>query len=362
MRAAEREPALVLGVLRDPVWLARPEAIDWERLVREARATNLLARIACDVRDAGVLARIDPAPRAHLEAALNLAAAHRSAAMRELRHVREALVEEGIDVILLKGAAYLAADLPAARGRLLSDIDILVAPEVIARAEAALMKHGWATSHRNAYDQRYYRRWMHELPPMQHVKRATVLDVHYSIAPTLSRMKVRPELLRNSAVRAGAMPGVRVLAPPDMVLHSATHLFLNDDLSNGLRDLADLDSLLRDFGRDDAFWPLLLGRSRELDLARPLFYALRYAHEMLATPVPARAVEAFAPAGPRPLVRRLMDFVYGQAFGTTAIARRQRSRRFALQCLYVRGHWLRMPPLLLAYHLTRKLIVREECF
>jgi hypothetical protein len=29
------------------------------------------------------------------------------------------------------------------------------------------MLAGWAATHHDAYDQRYYRQWMHELPPMQ---------------------------------------------------------------------------------------------------------------------------------------------------------------------------------------------------
>ena len=54
-------------------------------------------------------------------------------------------------------------------------------------AEAALMLDGWASGHRSAYDQRYYRTWMHELPPMQHIQRGTVLDVHHAIAPLMPR-------------------------------------------------------------------------------------------------------------------------------------------------------------------------------
>ena len=60
---------------------------------------------------------------------------------------------------------------------------------------------------------------------------------------------------------------LRVLAPVDMVLHSATHLFCNEDVGNGLRDLVDLDSLLRDFALEPRFWPGLTARAAELDPA-----------------------------------------------------------------------------------------------
>ena len=55
--------------------------------------------------------------------------------------------------------------------------------------EGALMLHGWSTTHHDAYDQRYYRKWMHELPPLKHNTRGTVLDVHHAILPVTARLK-----------------------------------------------------------------------------------------------------------------------------------------------------------------------------
>ena len=79
---------------------------------------------------------------------------------------RKVLATVDVDLVLLKGAAYLMAGLPAARGRVFSDVDILVPVARLAEVENALMLHGWSTTHHNAYDQRYYRQWMHELPPL----------------------------------------------------------------------------------------------------------------------------------------------------------------------------------------------------
>src|SRR4029077_2269222 len=120
--------------------------------------------------------------------------------------------------------------------------------------EAALMLHGWFSTHDNAYDQKYYRQWMHELPPLQHNVRMSVLDVHHAILPPTSRLKPDSAKLLSAAQPIARMPGLRVLAPTDMVLHSATHLFHNEDLTHGLRDLADLDSLVRLFGAQADFW------------------------------------------------------------------------------------------------------------
>ena len=57
------------------------------------------------------------------------------------------------------------------------------------------MLGGWATTHHDPYDQRYYRRWMHELPPMLHIRRMTLLDVHHAIVPATADLKPSSEAL-----------------------------------------------------------------------------------------------------------------------------------------------------------------------
>ncbi len=84
---------------------------------------------------------------------------------------------------MLKGAAYLVADLPSSAGRLFSDVDILVPKPRLPEVESHLTMHGWMTTHHSGYDQRYYRERMHELPPMEHVHRGTTIDVHHTILP-----------------------------------------------------------------------------------------------------------------------------------------------------------------------------------
>lgn len=350
----------VTSALREPQALPGWTSPQWEALVRQARSANLLSRLAAVAEDAGVLPQVPAAPRAHLEAARVVSQAHAEAVRREVTQLRKALASTGIDIILLKGAAYLYAGLPAARGRLFSDVDILVPGAALAEVEAALMQHGWATTHHNAYDQRYYRRWMHELPPLRHVSRQTVLDVHHAILPPTARLKPDSAKLLAASRAVSGEPRLRLLAPADMVLHSAAHLFFNEDLGSGLRDLVDLDSLLRDFGRPPEFWPELSARAVELDLARPFYYALRYCRRMLDTPMPEHALRA-AETGRPPLgLHRLMDAVFLRALQPRQRGVPDRLAPLARQWLYVRAHWLRMPPLLLACHLTVKALRRQE--
>ncbi len=138
------------------------------------------------------------------------------------------------------------------------------------------------------------------------------------------------------------------------MLHTATHLFADGDLAGGLREVIDLDALLRHFDRTEpGFWGRLVPRSEELHLQRPLFYALRFCRRVLDTPVPASVKKASSigrpgwPATPimeKLAARALLPETEGRAWDT----------EMALWFLYVRSHWMRMPPWLLVQHLTRK--------
>jgi hypothetical protein len=324
-------------------------------LLRQADGANLRATLLLLVEEAGLLEAVPAAPRAHLDWARPRAIRHAQAVRHEVRLIGRALAALGLPLLLLKGAAYTLAGLDAGRGRLFSDIDILVPRERLPEVEAALMLHGWVATHHDAYDQRYYREWMHELPPMKHALRDNVVDVHHAILPLTAAAYPDPAKLRAAAVPAADhLPGLYVLAPHDMVLHSAVHLFSDGEFHHGLRDLFDIHRLLRQFGPQPGFWEGLAPRARELELERPLYYALRHATRLLGTPVPAAVQRAVDACKPNPLLLALMDALLGRALLPAHPSCADALTGAAHAALYVRGNWLRMPPLLLARHLFHK--------
>lgn len=344
---------LIVQVFRDPPALAGLSAADWDLLLRQADKSMLLAAVGALAESHQLLASIPAQARTHLDWIATLARRHRSGVQWEVTQIRKALAPLGMPVVLLKGAAYTMAGLPPGRGRLFSDIDILVPRARLDETESALRMHGWVSSKQDAYDERYYRQWMHELPPMVHIQRKSAIDVHHAILPLTAAQHPDSAKLLGAAVALDGDTLFQVLAPADMVLHSAVHLF-HDEFNHGLRDLIDLDRLLRHFGADPAFWDGLAARARELELGRALFYALRYAETLLGTPVPASAMAAAATAAPGRLMLAFMDQLFLRALlphhpscGDALTA----SARFAL---YLRANWLRMPPLLLARHLFHK--------
>lgn len=348
---------LLADTLRAPERIARFSLAQWDLLIRQARQAGLLARLYRLFADGDLLAALPQPARWHFEAADTLAQKQQIAVRWEVEQIRDALVGLGFPLIVLKGAAYVVAGLPAARGRLFNDIDILVPRDLLNQVEAALMLAGWHASGLSAYDDRYYRRWMHEIPPMQHVHRSTVIDVHHAILPETARYFPDPEKLRRAIEPAAGLPGIYVLSAVDRILHSATHLFHDGELPHGLRDLSDLDLLLRHAAAEPGFWDQLLNRADVLQLQRSLFYAIRYTQHFLDTPVPEDAVRALRHAAPAAALLKVMDAVFSRALSPIHRSCDDRYSSLARQAAYIRAHWLRMPAHLLLPHLLHKAFI-----
>src|SRR5262249_10467672 len=230
----------IAALLAKPERIAEPSATEWSAVVAEGRQTGLLARLAFQAQDLSLAERMPIEAWRHLEAAQRVAEKHRRDVLWEIRCLRQALKGVVAPLVLLKGAAYVMAELPPARGRTFSDIDILVPRAALPQVEQALRAHGWTSAGIEPYDDRYYRRWMHQLPPLTHVERGTTVDVHHTIVPTTARSPVEAAELLAEARVIPEYPDLAVLQPVDMVLHSAVHLFNEGQFERALRDLHDI--------------------------------------------------------------------------------------------------------------------------
>jgi len=351
--------SLLTQALTHPATLGTLVGRDWSFLIHEARRAGLLARIHDLLAKEQLLDAIPIQPRMHLDAARIIAENERRIVHWELDRLKRALDGTGVPIVLLKGAAYVALNLPNSRGRISSDVDILVPKEKIQVVESALLEHGWEHIKLDEYDQYYYRTWSHELPPLRHRERKTILDVHHTILPLTGRLQPNAGKLLEAALPVDGI-SFKVLAPPDMVLHSAAHAFQDGDLQRGLRDLVDLDDLLRHFGSEPAFWNNLVVRAKELDLWRPLYYGLRYSRLTLQTPIPDRVLTATRDWGPIWPAAWLMDKLVISVLGPSWPEGRDVRSSIAARLLYARSMWLRMPPWLLALHLAHKIVTNSK--
>ena len=318
--------ALLIMALRDPATTAALDAAGWNSLIAMARAERLIGTLAFRLDGQAVPEAVRPI----LADAREDAAREARQAIWEADRARAALAPIGLPVILRKGTAYAAAGLPAGRGRFIGDLDILVPRDRIDAAADALIAAGWEWVKEDPYDDAYYRRWMHELPPMIHTERDRMIDVHHTVLPLTARPT--PDAAAMMADAVLITDGLYMLSAEDRVCHAVAHLLADGDLQGGLRNLWDIRCLLAD--------------------------------------VDLQALEARAARhGIAPHVRqaqRLAAAIYGAGARLTLwdrlvrarlLARNgwgQETRKLLVFAFFVRSHWLRMPPLMLVRHLFTK--------
>jgi hypothetical protein len=324
------------------------DAEEWSLLFAEARAAGLAPRIASTLGEHGpprsMPARF--APQA-LAARLQGEAIARDA-LREVRYLRAALEGINTPIVLLKGAAYVVAGLPPARGRVFSDIDILSRREDLPKVEASLMMAGWIGDKKDSYDQRYYREWSHEIPPMTHLQRGTTVDLHHSLVMPTCRLGIDSGILLKSIVPASGLPGWFRLGDEAMVLHACAHLLLNSEFDRGLRDLGDINLLVRHFsGQTPGFLARLIDLASASGLERIAARALLLCHRFYATPLPDWP--AITQARFDPVLALL-----GQVATTRHPDTRPTLQPIADQMLALRELSLRFPAHILIRHLWHK--------
>jgi hypothetical protein len=317
---------LLARALRTPETTLALDAAGWTDLLAIARAEQLIGTLAHRLDGLAV----PNAVRRILDDARASAGQGRIAALWEAEMARRVLAPLGVPVLLLKGTAFVAAGLEAGQGRSIGDLDILVPRDRIDAVEVALLAGGWEWVKPDPYDDDYYRRWMHELPPLIHRERDRMIDVHHTILPLTAR--ITPDARALLAASIELQPSMRVPSPNDMLVHAAAHLFADGDLAGGMRNLWDVHCLIGEFGTDG-----LVQRAAHHGLAREVGRALRLASALYGDGAKLKLAD-------HAYLRRLTA---RDGWGWPI-------RPFTRLGFYVRSHWLRMPPAMLARHLWTK--------
>jgi hypothetical protein len=318
-------------VLRDPGVAVTFDTQEWTELFAVARAEQMAGTLAHRLQRLAPPVQI----RRLVDDAIASSEQVRLAALWEAEMARRALAPLDVPVVLLKGTAFAAAGLSPSTGRNIGDLDILVPRDRIGEVEVALLAAGWEWVKPDPYDDAYYRRWMHELPPLIHRERDRMIDVHHTILPLTAR--VTPDAAALLAAREPLENGLCNLSRLDMLVHAAAHLLADGDLAGGMRNLWDIHCLIQDGGTEG-----LAERARHHGLAREMARAARLSHALYGTQVPPEW------QGLTPIDRLYLRRV------TARDGWGRQTRKLTRLGFYIRSHWLRMPPLMLARHLWTK--------
>ena len=188
-----------------------------------------------------------------------LGSAHRNLILyHELGKVLRGFQEEGIPVIVLKGACLAKAVYENIALRSMGDVDLLVRRADLGKTAQVLRRHGYTAG----YDfQVENEAAIHcHLPPMRGSRKLTI-EVHWTIFDFTRFAALEEEEMDHVWARAQPLNIENVpclmLAPEDMILHLCIHISRQHLFDMRLRGFLDLRQVCKRYGETivgDALW------------------------------------------------------------------------------------------------------------
>ncbi len=246
----------------------------------------------------------------------------------ELRLVLEALQAEGIDVILLKGAALAQTVYPNPALRPMIDLDILVSSRDVFEVKPVLEKIGYGLQPSPAgYPLIFDQRFGGELEFLKNeAPFPTLLDVHWHM--TIIEWYRHSTGIDMDAIWAAARPlvieGVPALqlSPEDTLIHLCLHPAVQHGYTFPVIAYVDIDWVVDSYA-GDLDWELLVSRVSRFRVKTAVYFGLCFTRELLATPVPPAVLEALRPSGYRSkMVRWITSSEEMPVFKRPALGRR----------------------------------------
>jgi hypothetical protein len=211
--------------------------------------------------------------RRDLERIYHAQTIHNLRCLDELDSLVAAMRGEGVEPIVLKGAALSRSHYASPGLRTLSDLDLLIREDEIAPLHALLVERGYRQID-TGVDYAVH----HHTAPYLAAAGYPRVELHVGLGPGREVLEV--EGLRSRSEPRGH---VRALCPEDQLLHCCLHLAGAGAFVAGVKDLCDIDRLLRDPDFDAS---ALCDRAESAELGRTVYYSTRLAARALNTPVP----------------------------------------------------------------------------
>lgn len=322
-------------------------AQQWTAFIDEARQYALLGTCYFLAQDNEVWPFIPVAVQNHLVSGYHYAEKQKITLLNEMMELEKVFCDTAIPALLVKGVAYRVDGYALARGRVFSDIDLLVPDSHFAQALEKLKNAGYLEFSMSAYDRRYYLRWTHQHPPLTHFLRGANIDLHHHIFPVSSRENILVEpIIENAVPLTGS--AFSVPSPAHLFMHAAVHLFYQDETHKLVKDLVDLYLLYQEVLERQPFSDIVAAAQKS-NAQAAVFYALTTLQQVFAVELPMD-IWQLAPAASRYRSWQ-MQFLLAHLLDHSSWWHRP-----AHFCWFVRGHLLKMGPLTLLYHSVAKTI------
>ena len=233
-------PQEIINLFESPRLALDLDDDKWQDILRVLRFNDMTATLANILSVNNIALRSHFALK-HLDSSSIYAQRQALQVRNESYSLKKLLSNAEMNPIFLKGAAYILASDENSHGRLMSDIDVLVDKKRLHEVESILKSNGWREKRLDNYDEQYYRKWSHELPPFRHITSGTTLDVHHTLIPPITGKSIPIESVLAESARVDGVS--QTLSLEWRLLHCIIHFFFNEDYEKPFRDLWDLKCL-----------------------------------------------------------------------------------------------------------------------
>ncbi|WP_448565089.1 nucleotidyltransferase family protein [Thalassotalea ganghwensis] len=330
--------------------------VQWSQLVHECYGHYFVARLYALLKSKNLANFIPSSLRWHFSSAELYFQAHKKDIFIEMEKIEKALKMANVKPCYLKGTAYLNNDLMVSKGRVFSDIDLYVEKQHIDKVEQILHWHGWKPGKLSDYDQRYYRQWMHEIPPLTHQTRGSTIDLHHNLLPLTARYSFDESDIKNAVNEEN-----KSLSPVELTLHCIVHLMMESEFIKGFRDLTDIHLLILEYSDiEEDFLLRLIARSKQVGVEVLVLFTLELLSQHFNLVLTSDVKHQLNGIKINPMKKKFMIAVFSKALLTPIRLDNSLSNLSCHFILYIRGHYLRMPMRLLLPHLLKKALSRSH--
>ncbi|MFN6971955.1 MAG: nucleotidyltransferase family protein [Rheinheimera sp.] len=339
---------LCLQLLQNPLlFIEQATDTDWTLLIHQAREQALLGSCYFLLQDAGLYDQIPDKVKTHFYSGYIYAQKQKISLMKEMLKLEPFFSDAPYPCVLLKGCAYRLSELPMARGRVFSDIDLLVPQQQFPDALQRLNEAGFIEFGMSEYDRRYYLRWSHQHPPLIHYLRGVSIDLHHHIYPVSSHENILIEPILSQSIR---LEGSSFAVPTKslMFVHACVHLFYQDETHKLIKDLWDLYQLYLDAMTEGE--SQMVQAAIDLNAQAAVYYAFDVLQWLFNIDVSEQSLTSLKPYANHSQ-RRSMRWLLAQLFDP-----KSGWHQLAHFWWTIRGHLLKMGPMTLLYHSVAKSI------
>jgi len=255
---------------------------DWQAVVAEADRHGLVPLLQHRLQRRFPAEQVPPPAKGFLQRGHRACAVKNFLRFRALAPALAGLAQAGIPVIVLKGA-YLAVMVYENMSlRPMSDVDLLLRPEDVLRADPILAQAGFqrqelAATLAQGLNEFHYRQRSGQVQ----------LEAHWELYAPDYPFRFDLEGMWRTAVPV-KIAGAEALAfaPEDQLIHLASHAAIHR-FEFGLRSLADLAEVV---ARRRIDWPLLAEKAGRQSVGRAVAVPLALARELFHAEVPAATI------------------------------------------------------------------------